>query len=191
MEKRNLEKTRNALLSAAQKLLLECEDPSEVTSRAITSEAGVNLAMINYCFGSREALLYETFSRIQNTLQKDNTDFLKIIAGPGSPKEKLTEIYINSVRLMLSNYKFVKAVTKYSLTERRISEDHGSLPFVEAHFAGKKSRDECLLIAYELSSVHELAVLRYEEYRDKCGTDLKNDDVLREFVKKHIDRYLN
>ena len=57
--KRDLEKTRAALIEAAEKLMGQCEDPNEVTARAITKEAGVNLAMINYCFGSREELLFE------------------------------------------------------------------------------------------------------------------------------------
>ena len=61
--KRDLEATRNALLNSTAKLMTDCSEPSEVTSRAIAKESGVNLAMINYCFGSREGLLYEVFRK--------------------------------------------------------------------------------------------------------------------------------
>ena len=47
--KRDLEATRNALLNSTAKLMTDCSEPSEVTSRAIAKESGVNLAMINYC----------------------------------------------------------------------------------------------------------------------------------------------
>ena len=56
-DKLNITKTK--LINATYKLVHECEDPAEVTSRAIANEAGVKLAMINYCFGAREALLLE------------------------------------------------------------------------------------------------------------------------------------
>lgn len=46
--KRDLEATRNALLNSTAKLMTDCSEPSEVTSRAIAKESGVNLAMINY-----------------------------------------------------------------------------------------------------------------------------------------------
>ena len=36
MDKRNIDHTKKALLEAAEKLMTECSDPSEVTSRAIT-----------------------------------------------------------------------------------------------------------------------------------------------------------
>lgn len=62
--KRDLEATRNALLNSTAKLMTDCSEPSEVTSRAIAKESGVNLAMINYCFGSREGLLYEVFRKL-------------------------------------------------------------------------------------------------------------------------------
>ena len=51
--KRDLEATRNALLNSTAKLMTDCSEPSEVPSRAIAKDSGVNLAMINYCFGSR------------------------------------------------------------------------------------------------------------------------------------------
>ena len=52
MDKRNLEITKLALLDAAEKLMTGCDDPALVTSRTIAKEAGVNAAMINYCYGS-------------------------------------------------------------------------------------------------------------------------------------------
>ena len=44
--KRDLEATRNALLNSTAKLMTDCSEPSEVTSRAIAKESGVNLAII-------------------------------------------------------------------------------------------------------------------------------------------------
>ncbi|MGN0553620.1 MAG: TetR/AcrR family transcriptional regulator [Oscillospiraceae bacterium] len=190
MEKRNIEATKEALLNAAEKLMTECDDPSEVTSRSITKEAGVNLAMINYCFGSREALLFEVFNKLQNEARQQNPEFDKIAESEISPKEKLIMLHFEVMKMMLGHNKYVKAITKYVLLNRSISANRGSLPFIQAHFGGRKTESQCRLIAYEISSIHELAILKQEELKAVCGTDLSDEKVLLEYVTEHINMFL-
>ncbi|MGN0690780.1 MAG: TetR/AcrR family transcriptional regulator [Oscillospiraceae bacterium] len=170
--------------------MTECSDPSEVTSRAITKEAGVNLAMINYCFGSREELLFEVFGRLQNEARQHDPVFDNIIESELPPKKKLIRLHFESMKLMLKYSKYVKAITKYVLLKRRISAERGSLPFILEHFGGRKTESQCRLIAYEISSIHELAMLRHEEIREVCGVDLTDEDVLMQYVTDHINMYL-
>ena len=188
--KRDLEKTRAALTEAAEKLMVECDDPNEVTARAITREAGVNLAMINYCFGSREELLFEVFTKIHNEASTFAPVLGEILKSGLSPKEKLAEIHFRSMKLMLENYKYCRALTKYILVTRKIGDKRSSLQFIQQHFGERKTEGECRLIAFELSSIHELAVLRHEEIRDICGIDLTDDEVLKKYVYDNIDRML-
>lgn len=190
MEKRNIEATKEALLNAAEKLMTEYDDSFEVTSRAITKEAGVNLAMINYCFGSREALLFEVFNKLQNEARQQNPEFDKIAESALSPKEKLIKLHFEVMKMMLKHRKYVKAITKYVLLNRSISANRGSLPFIQAHFGGRKTESQCRLIAYEISSIHELAVLKQEELKTVCGTDLSDEKVLLKYVTDHINMFL-
>ena len=170
--------------------MTECSDPSEVTSRAITKEAGVNFAMINYCFGSREALLFEVFSRLQNEMEKQNPTFQIILQSEISPKQKLIELHFEAMKMMLKYRKYLKAITKYALLSRSISANRGSLPFIQAHFGGSKTESECRLIAYEISGIHELVILRHEEIKDICGVDLTDEKVLLQYVTDHINMFL-
>ena len=190
MDKRNIDHTKKALLEAAEKLMTECSDPSEVTSRAITKEAGVNLAMINYCFGSREALLMAVYEEIQADAFRCNPSFAEIISGKLSPEEKLVEVHFESMKMMLKHHKFAKAISKYALLNREISGKRGSLRFIQEYFGDTKCEDECRLIAFELSSLHELAILRYEEIKKECGIDLADDGQLRRYVTEHINMFL-
>lgn len=191
MDKRNLETTKDALLKAAEKLMIEHGDLAEVTSRAISGEAGVNLAMINYCFGSREALLFEVFKKFQSKVLNLNPVFKEIINGDIPPKEKLILLHYESMKIMLQNFKYVKAVTKFALLDRSISAERGSLPLIKEHFCKRKTEPECLFIAYQISSLHELAVLRHEEIRDVCGIDLTDDEILKKYVTDNINRFLS
>jgi len=189
--KRDIEVTKKALLDAAEKLMTKCSDPAEVTSRAIAKESGANLAMINYCFGSRERLLYEVFQKLLADVQMKDTKFLEIMSSGLPPKRKLAELHYKMMKLMLENYNYSQAVTKYILLNR--SEDFGmeSLPFIEEHYKGKKSTEECRLVAFELASLHELAVLRFEEIKKSCGIDLTDDKTLKKYVFQNINRFLD
>ena len=188
--KRDIAKTRSAIIEAAEKLMSECDDPDEVTSRAITREAGVNLAMINYCFGSREELLYEVFSKMHNEVTEYEPELNGIIDSGISPKTMLAEIHCRTMKLMLENFKYCKAVTKYVLLTRKIGDKRFSMQLIRRHFGDRKTEGECRLIAFELSSIHELAVLRHDEIREVCGIDLRNDDELKKYVYDNIERML-
>ena len=191
MEKRNIEATREALLNAAEKLMTECSDPSQVTSRAITKEAGVNLAMINYCFGSREALLFEVFGKLKTEAQLTDPEFGNIIKGEFSPKEKLIQIHLRTMTLMLRYFNYTKALTKFVLLNREIAAERGSLSFIMAHFGKRKTEAECRLIAFEISSLHELAVLRHEEIKAVCGIDLTDNAQLENYIRNNINKFLD
>ncbi len=188
--KRDADKTRQALIDAAERLMTHCDDPSLVTARAITKEANVNLAMINYFFGSREGLIFEVFSKLQREAAEKDPGFSKILEGGIPPKEKLKELHFRSMKLMLEKYSYCKALTKYILINRSINGERGSVRFIEEHFKGKKTEGECRLIAFELSSLHELAVLRKDELRDICGIDLSDDSILKRYINENVDRFL-
>ncbi len=189
--KRDLEVTRNALLNSAEKLMTTCNDPSEVTSRAIAKESGVNLAMINYCFGSREGLLYEVFRKLMSEVQKQDTEFIKVMSSEMLPKQKLAELHFKMMKLMIINYNYSQAVTKYILFNRNNEVGMESLPYIAEHFNGRKSIEECRLIAFELTSIHELAVLRYEAIKSSCNIDLTEDEALKNYIYQNINRFLD
>ena len=54
--------TRERILDVAERLFMECGYDG-TSMRQITGEAGVNLAAVNYHFGSKESLIQEVFRR--------------------------------------------------------------------------------------------------------------------------------
>ena len=67
--------TKGRLLEAAERLY--AEQGIEATSlRAITSEAGANLASVHYHFGSKEAFTEAVFSRRIVPLNRERLDLL-------------------------------------------------------------------------------------------------------------------
>lgn len=188
--KRDINKTRAALLAAAEQLMTSCNDASQLTSREITQKAGVNLAMINYCFGSREQLLAEAFGTVMSRAQLADPQLNEIMKSDIPPAQKLAEIHIAMMKLMLDNFRYSGPVTRYILLERDLVSGMDSLPLVMEHFHGQKSEEECRLITFILSSLNELAVLKHAELKEHCGIDLKDGDQLRRFVNDNISIFL-
>lgn len=67
--------TKAQVLSAAERLFA-LNGFQNVSVRDITAEAGVNLASVNYHFGSKDALLFEIFRRRTAELNRDRARML-------------------------------------------------------------------------------------------------------------------
>ena len=71
--------TKAAVLSAAERLFA-LNGFQSVSVRDITTEAGVNLASVNYHFGSKDALLFEIFRRRTAELNRERARMLHAAA---------------------------------------------------------------------------------------------------------------
>jgi AcrR family transcriptional regulator len=181
--------TKDKLIDATFALMEEADDPLNVTSRQIAERAGVKPSMINYCFGSRENLIYQTF-------QKQYLDFLKeepvaeLIASDISPKELLKKLHFIVAKCLVENPKFTKAISPFVLFERDLSKESFSFPYVKKHYAGRKTDRECRLIAYELSSTMQLMICRKDDLKRDFGISLDKDKELKKYIDMRIDLLL-
>lgn len=190
MEKeKKLNSTKEKLITAAEELIDECANGSEVTSRAIAQRAGVQLAMINYCFGSRGALLYEVFSRNKQKYF-ELPEIAEMIRSEMSPKEKLRKLHYIAAEFLIKEYKFTRTVMEYVLLQRDLSQEQSSLPFVKAHFAERKTEQECKAIAYELSSMLQLIIYRIDDYQELTGMNLRDVEQLHKLIDMRINSLL-
>ncbi len=190
MEKRDINKTRQSIVAAAEELMAENSDPDKVTSRTIAQRAGVNAAMINYCFGSREELLYTVFRGLLSKAQAARPELKELLNADIPPFEKLVAVHTGIMKLMLEHFNYAQAITKYIIMNRDLMTGLDSFELVKACFSGKKSDEECRMITFQLTSLHELSVLRHEELRKYCGTDLRDDAQLAAFARRNIGKFL-
>jgi AcrR family transcriptional regulator len=89
--------TKTRILDAAEKRFAS-EGYAATSLRAITSEAGVNLAAVNYHFGGKEALFHDVFARRigpinEHRLSKLDELEAEIPSGP-LPLERVLEIFL-------------------------------------------------------------------------------------------------
>ena len=181
--------TKEKLIDATFALMEELDDPLNVTSRQIADRAGVKPSMINYCFGSRENLIYQTFQKQYMGFLKDK-NVEKLIASDIAPKDLLKKLHFIVAKCLVENPKFTKAITGYVLFNRDLSQESFSFPYVKKHYAGKKTDEECRLISYELSAMMQLIVFRKDDIRASFGIDLNNDEELQKYIDMRVDLLL-
>ena len=83
--------TKAQVLAAAERLFA-LHGFQNVSVRDITAEAGVNLASVNYHFGSKDALLFEIFRRRTAELNRDRARMLHEAADRHAGKPPVREI---------------------------------------------------------------------------------------------------
>ena len=135
-EKLNI--TKEKLLDATFALMEEADDPLAVTSRQIAERAGTKPSMINYCFGSRENLIYQTFQK-QYMGFLNEKEVAKILSSDLPPKDVLKKLHFTVAKCLVDNPKFTKAITPFVLFNRDLSQESFSYAYVKKHYAGRKT----------------------------------------------------
>jgi len=181
-----LQITKDKLLKATTVLMEQSDDPLLVTSREIAKAADVKPSMINYCFGSRENLIYNVFQNLYMSFLNDSY-IQDLIKSDLSPKDLLKELHFIVAKCLVSNFKFTKAITGFVLFKRDLSQESFSFPYVMKHYNGRKTEAECKLIAYELSTMMQLIIFRKEDIHKDFGINLDNEDELKKYISLRVD----
>ena len=184
-----LQLTKDKLLESTFTLMEDLDDPLKVTSREIAAAAGVKAGMINYCFGSRENLIYQVFQKQYMSFVNEKK-VKKIVESDASPKDILKQLHFIVAKCLLDNPKFTKAITGFVLFKRDLSKESFSYPYVYKHYKGKKSEAECKLIAYELSTMMQLIIFRKDDIKKDFGIDLSKKKELQHYIDMRIDLLL-
>lgn len=163
------EQVQQKLLNATQKLLLEMESPDEITSRQIAAKAETNVAMINYCFQSKDELLKNAVGQILWSSAKSRTA-LKDEKVP--PIDRLWNLLWELSELVLKFHEITKLSIPYILLQGEIETPLYVLPLIREHFRGTKSEEECRVIAYQMISFIQLALYRSETFGRYYGIDI-------------------
>ena len=145
--------------------------------------------MINYCFGSRENLIYQVFQKQYMSFFNEKK-VKKIVESDASPKDILKQLHFIVAKCLLDNPKFTKAITGFVLFKRDLSKESFSYPYVYKHYKGKRSEAECKLIAYELSTMMQLIIFRKDDIKKDFGIDLSKKKELQHYIDMRIDLLL-
>ncbi|WP_028530720.1 TetR/AcrR family transcriptional regulator [Paenibacillus sp. HW567] len=178
--------TKDKLIEATKKLLLSSKAPKKITARQISSEANVNLAMINYCFGSKDELLKIAIDSIiaSEFKQYAITDISH------SPKEKLKKVLYHICEVTIKYANITRLSVPYVLLDAPIEIPDEILPYIKEHFHDTRNEQFCKILAYEVISFLQLIFYRAEDFYKYSGVNIFNEIQLKELIDNQVDMLL-
>lgn len=154
--------TREQILASAWKLFTE-RGFEDVSVRDVTSDAGVNLASVNYHFGSKDGLIQEVVKQVLNPMNVERMELLKkLIEDAGSIEGvSLRQVVECYVRPMVfpeehgGNHEILAMLAARYLIKRNYDIPHS----VNQHFADV-FQNFVLVIASKVPHMEKDAILR-------------------------------
>lgn len=179
---------KERLIQAAMELLTEIKNPSKITARQIANEAKANLAMINYYFSSKDALVNIAVSK----LMADRANELKEIKDSDMPaKQKLKEFLVTMSDIAIDYSELTKPTIPYLLLEGEIELPYYILPIIKECFGDKRSETECRIIAYQLISFSQLVFYRSDDFLKYTGIDINDEKQRNALYQSILDIFIN
>lgn len=160
---------KEQLLNATITLLTENCNASKITARQIATKAEANLAMINYYFASKDALI----SAAVDQMIANQAVELEAIKEKDIPaKQKLLEFLLKMSDITVEYAQYTKSTVPYVLLEKEIEEPYLILPMVKECYGDKRSETECRMIAYQLITFSQIAFYRSNDFKKYSGLDI-------------------
>jgi len=179
---------KDQLIQATMKLLTESKNPSKITARQIANEANANLAMINYYFSSKDALV----NIAVNNLMADRANELKEISISNiTTIEKLEKFLITMSDITIDYSELTRPNVPYVLLEGEIELPYYILPMIKECCGDKRSETECRIIAYQLISFSQLVFYRSGDFLKYTGIDITDKKQRDTFWQTTLDIFIN
>jgi len=173
--------TKEQLIDVTVKLLLGSKDPESITVRDIASAAGVQLAMINYYFRSKDELLYQAVGALRNKMAGD---WLSV---KGKDKEmnpymRFRKMLITLCGMSVKYSQYMKLTVEYELTRAEIVTPQHTLPLIREICGDKRSEISMRITAYEIISTLQLIFFRAKDISAYLGFDVLEYDRMVEII---------
>lgn len=178
---------KEELISAAYELLLNAAQPEKITSRQIAEKAGVNLALVNYYFESKDQLLRLAAGKII----EDSADSLRPETNSTiPPRQRLEEMLFQLCEAVVRFEHFTKVYIPYLLLQDEILTPYYLVPILKECFGTAKTETECKIIAYQITVFFQLAFLRGDAFYKYTGLNLHDVKVRKQLIQMQLNLFL-
>ncbi|RDB63835.1 TetR/AcrR family transcriptional regulator [Gordonibacter sp. 28C] len=184
MAKESAQGTRDRIVQAAKELLDEATDIDNITVRDIAQRADVGTGLVNYHFGSKDALLGIA---IGDTM----THVIEKAAQAGrpseSPREHLKNMLEELCDIAMENRKLMQFVLTQSVTGGDTDTPLRLVPFLRNLFGEYADERKLRVIALQIIHPLQVAALSPEAFKAYSGFDLEDAESRRRYLALLVD----
>jgi len=170
---------KEQILDATVALLSDTNDPSGITVRDIAAAAGVQIAMINYYFGSKDELLYQAVGVLRNKMAGD---WLSIKSKKMSAYMRFREMLIALCGMSVKYSRYMRLSVEYELTKAEIVTPQYIIPLICEICGQKRSEIGIRITAYEIIATLQLIFFRAKDMSKYLGFDVLEHDRMVEVI---------
>ncbi len=171
------------LLAAAAELLEETEKPEEITSRQIAARAGVNLALINYYFQSKDKLLFDAVGKI---MERSADSFLVEPKTVIPPRERLRKMLYELCETVVKHRKYTAIYIPHLLLQDDITTPFYILPILREYFGERRTELECRVIAYQMITYFQIIFYRADAFQKYTGLNILDVSTEKELIDMEL-----
>lgn len=175
---------KEKILNAVVTLLLEHKDAAKITNRQIAALAGVNSALINYYYQSKENLMDKAVEVCLNSIAGrmfENAD----VSVP--PKERLRRMIKTISTFMFENYQLSSIAVISELKSGSFATTRILLPILKEIFGESKSEAALKLTALQIVSPMQVIFLNAKAYADYLYEDMFDEAARNRLLDRMID----
>lgn len=175
---------KEKILNAVVTLLLEHKDAAKITNRQIAALAGVNSALINYYYQSKENLMDKAVEVCLNSIAGrmfENAD------ASVPPKERLRRMIKTISTFMFENYQLSSIAVISELKSGSFATTRILLPILKEIFGESKSEAALKLTALQIVSPMQVIFLNAKAYADYLYEDIYDEAARNRLLDRMID----
>lgn len=183
---------KERILQAAINLLNDRPDPETITVRDIAGRAEVGVGLINYHFGSKDALLDEAIG----TLMREAAGLDAVSpSGAGAltagaeadPVERIRAVLKQTTRVGLRFPKLARLLARHALLGGDYGAERTLLPMLREHFAGALGEPEIRVTAIQIVAPLQAMAVRAEDVEVFAGLDVLDEVVMDQVIDRLVD----
>jgi AcrR family transcriptional regulator len=171
---------KRQIIHKTVELLSSMEDSEEITTRSIAEHAGINPAMVNYYFGSKDNLLKNAIALMGGDSFADAP-----LDRSGSRKAMFDHLVrMCEVSIQFSRYGFSKDAASFSKDALEVSSNMVELKRLHGSFT---SYDDDAVEVFKIVCFLMVASEDPEKFEKYSGFDIRVKSQLRVLVSKQLD----
>jgi len=174
---------KTKIYQATLELLASGEEASQISSRQIAAKAGVNLALVNYYYQSKENLLSEVVGNmmgkiISQIIEDDDSS-------PGDAESRLRDILTSTIDVAFMHENICKIAIRTELKRGCVNSCTMIMPFLKEMFTGYSKTDLDIIALQFMLPLHHI-FLEPELYGRLLDTDFfdkqKRDQKINQMI---------
>ncbi len=186
---------KERILQATIDLLNETPEPDTITIRDIAGRAEVGVGLINYHFGSKDALLDEAIGTLMreaaglDAVSPSGAGALAVGA-EADPMERIRAVLKQTTRVGLRYPRLARLLARHALLGGDYGAERSLLPTLREHYGAALSEPEIRITAIQIVAPLQAMAVRAEDVEVFAGLDVLDEAVMDQVIDRLVDNIL-